>query len=400
MNNINVTMIKEKKNKRSLILKEIFSSVNNISYSTNALSINTTTSDTPDNDLLFILPEPASANVIKFINSAKKTLDLYLYQLVHTDIENALLNKANEDVVIRIIIPWQSTKNFQLPSNLNNLQKSNNKITIRASSVTFYNSHCKYMIADNKKAMIMDFNFDNTYFTYIRGFGLITENKNDIQDLINVFNNDFVYINESSQSMVSFKYNSQRLVWCPNSLVYREADPVHHPSNKNGLMKIYDFIEESTRTLDIYSFVLKDETIIDKLKHAAKSKNVKIRIIFNVTINSSFSLTQLNDMISSGINFKYYFYNNDFNSEESSPNYFMHSKGIISDNSKVYIGSTNMNPVSLYGNRELGIIINDKSIVDTVSKIFQKDWESSYAKDIQYKDGNIVNPFSNTNINQ
>jgi hypothetical protein len=251
------------------------------------------------------------------------------------------------------------------------------------------------MIADNKKAMIMDFNFEKSYFTRVRGFGFITENKNDIEDLVNVFENDFVNLSKSSQRMVSFKYNSPRLVWCPNSLVYREADPVNHPSNKNGLMKIYDFIEESTCTLDIYSFVLKDESIIGKLINTAKSKNVKIRIIFNTSIPSlTFSLTQLERMISSGISFKYYFYNNDFNSEEPSPNYFMHSKSMVSDNSKVYIGSTNINLSSIYANRELGIIINDKDIVNTISNTFKNDWRSSYANQIQYKDGKIVDPFN------
>lgn len=375
---------------------------NNCNYGTTCYAINATTIDTTSNsdrDEVFVLPEPVYNNVLKFIKSAKKYLDIYVYKLYYNVIERALLNKANDDdVEIRIVIPWQTMQNFKLPTNLINLQKnSNNKIKVMGSSNTFYNSHCKYMIADKKKAMIMDFNFEESYFTRTRGFGFITENKNDIEDLMNVFENDFVYLSESSQRMVSFKYNSPRLVWCPNSLVYREADPVHHPSNKNGLMKIYDLIEESTRTLDIYSFVLKDETIIGKLINTAKTKNVKIRIIFNTSIPSlTFSLTQLETMISSGISFKYYFYNNDFNSEEPSPNYFMHSKSMVSDNSKVYIGSTNINISSIYANRELGIIVNDKDIVNTVSNTFKNDWESSYAKQIKYKYGKIVDPFNNS----
>ena len=58
--------------------------------------------------------------------------------------------------------------------------KKTNNIKVMISPNTFYNSHCKYMIADNKKAMIMDFNFEKSYFTRVRGFGFITENKNDI----------------------------------------------------------------------------------------------------------------------------------------------------------------------------------------------------------------------------
>jgi phosphatidylserine/phosphatidylglycerophosphate/cardiolipin synthase-like enzyme len=55
----------------------------------------------------------------------------------------------------------------------------------------------------------------------------------------------------------------------------------------------------------------------------------------------------------------------------------MHAKMIISDDKKAYIGSINFSTQSMDKNRELGIILTQQDIIQTISTTFQKDWNTA-----------------------
>ncbi|MGA9098094.1 MAG: phospholipase D-like domain-containing protein, partial [Methanotrichaceae archaeon] len=49
---------------------------------------------------------------------------------------------------------------------------------------------------------------------------------------------------------------------------------------------------------------------------------------------------------------------------------------IIADGLKGFVGSENFSPTSLDKNRELGILIDNSGIIQTVSSTFDVDWNS------------------------
>lgn len=327
------------------------------------------------NDKIFVEPDAGYAPVLNFINSATSSLDICIYLLYDVQIENALIKLNEKGVKIRIIIPWQhNSSSFILEENLNKLKSEGIKINF--SPLHYYNTHCKFMILDYEKCMIMDFNFEPSYFTTARGFGFITENKVDVQELASVFSYDF----NRNVDKLPPPLASSSLVWFPSSKVYYDTSKI------NGINKVYNIIDNSKKTLDMYSFVLNDKEIQNKIINAA-NRNVKVRIIFNNLIFHTLgtNVNLRNKMLQSGIQLKYY-EGNLTSYDRNNPNdnnFFMHSKSIMCDvddlNPLAYVSSLNFNFASIYANRELGAIIKNRDITKIMSETFNIDWNSKYA---------------------
>lgn len=58
---------------------------------------------------------------------------------------------------------------------------------------------------------------------------------------------------------------------------------------------------------------------------------------------------------------------------------YMHAKIIVVDGQKAFVGSENISTQSLDGNRELGIIVSDQGVLNTLQQTFQQDWGDSQA---------------------
>ncbi len=56
---------------------------------------------------------------------------------------------------------------------------------------------------------------------------------------------------------------------------------------------------------------------------------------------------------------------------------YMHAKIIVVDGQKAFVGSENISTQSLDRNRELGIIISDQGVLNTLQQTFQQDWGDS-----------------------
>lgn len=381
--------------KRSFKMKALLKSlVESTIPTTQTLIVNTENVTPTTKEKLIILPNINNNDpyydILEFINSATTSLDICIYSLYDKRIEDALIKLRRENkIFIRILIPWQYNKgSFKLYKNLASLKSEG--INIHFSPLHFYNTHAKFMIIDKKKCMIMDFNFDYDYITTTRGFGFITDNQNDVDQLKDVFNYD---INQfESSSLVSplapppppppppssISQSQSRLVWSPSSKIYNES--------LNGILQVYDIIDNAKYTLDIYIFVLTDKKIQDKIIDAARRK-VKVRIIFN-DLTSNITKLVRNKMLSAGIEMKYYDVKPGSidRNDPSNPNLYMHSKSMIRDvkydTNLAYISSLNFNYASIHANRELGIIIKNKNIANQMSETFNVDWNSKNAKSL------------------
>jgi len=57
----------------------------------------------------------------------------------------------------------------------------------------------------------------------------------------------------------------------------------------------------------------------------------------------------------------------------------MHANIMVIDGRKAFVGSQNISAQSLDQNRELGIIISDQGVLQTLQQTFQQDWGDSQA---------------------
>lgn len=380
--------------KRSFKMKALFKSLESTISTTQTLIVNTEDVTPTTEEKLIILPNINNNDpyydILEFINSATTSLDICIYSLYDKRIEDALIKLRSENkIFIRILIPWQYNKgSFKLYENLARLKSEG--INIHFSPLHFYNTHAKFMIIDKKKCMIMDFNFDYDYITATRGFGFITDNQNDVDQLKAVFNYDINQFESSSlvSPLAPSSISQSRLVWSPSSKIYNESygRTAAPPYRSYGILQVYDIIDNAKYTLDIYIFVLTDKKIQDKIIDAARRK-VKVRIIFN-DLTSNITKLVRNKMLSAGIEMKYYDVKPGSidRNDPSNPNLYMHSKSMIRDvkydTNLAYISSLNFNYASIHANRELGIIIKNKNIANQMSETFNVDWNSKNAKSL------------------
>jgi phosphatidylserine/phosphatidylglycerophosphate/cardiolipin synthase-like enzyme len=57
-----------------------------------------------------------------------------------------------------------------------------------------------------------------------------------------------------------------------------------------------------------------------------------------------------------------------------------HSKVVIVDGEKAYVGSANWSAASMESRREIGLAFEDATLVSALETIFFRDWNSSYAR--------------------
>lgn len=353
---------------------------------------------------MFIEPDTGHAPVVNFINSAKKTLDFGIYQLNDPVILAALVQAKQRGVKVRVMATWQTFAACSSTDPTSNLYNENTPILAQLaaqgiktgwSPYTFTYYHEKAMIADGRtktgRALIMDFNSQPAYYGTpdpkypteggTRGFGVITTNAQDVAEIQATYDADF----PPAQQVKSL--SSPRLVWSPNAPGY-----VPRPG---GLGKIMQQIDDAKKTLDVYALLLDYAPIQYKLIKAAQ-RGVRVRVLFNTDGPAAFTLGSLQQMASAGILFAH---------DPKTPagrKLFVHTKSIISDAGRTgalgYVGSMNVgDQVSVNAERELGILLANTNIVNTLSATYATDWAT--ATPVPVINGQVVNPFPPATFN-
>lgn len=133
---------------------------------------------------------------------------------------------------------------------------------------------------------------------------------------------------------------------------------------KSSAKVISDLIDESFNHLTLTIFILFDYQIWNKIKSAVK-RRVTVEIFIYEHHNNDYR-GLIDDVVEYSIRhpsyLKVYRSNTDY----------IHSKVIIADKSKVYLGSANLTQKGLNQNYELGIFVNDKDFAFNLKRIIGK----------------------------
>jgi cardiolipin synthase len=145
-----------------------------------------------------------------------------------------------------------------------------------------------------------------------------------------------------------------------------DLNPVVSPVNsRNDFMAL---INSARHTLLIEAEEMQDSSVEQALVNAAKH-GVRVEVILPAPSGSSGdSNSQGIDVIKSG----------GVQAREDTRLY-MHAKIIVVDGRKAFVGSENISKQSLDQNRELGLIVSDSGVLNTLQQTFQQDWGDSQA---------------------
>jgi phosphatidylserine/phosphatidylglycerophosphate/cardiolipin synthase-like enzyme len=287
---------------------------------------------------LIVEPDDGKSDVISAINGAKSNVTLTIYELTDSDIVTAIVNAKQRGVDVRVIYNSASFGKDN-PNTKLILILNNTGIKTKPASPTFEVTHQKTLVVDNSEAIIMTFNLEPEYFKTTRDFAVVTTNPDEIQEIETVFNADWNY------QKVTPSYDS--LVWSPT----------------NSRDKITGVINGATKTLDVYNEEITDSDIVTALLNAEK-RGVNVRIIAADLESGgrNENTPALKQMSDSGVQTKVI------------TSLYIHAKVIVADDNIAYVGSENFGKVSLDRNRELGIIVSDRLILDKLEETFNHDW--------------------------
>jgi phosphatidylserine/phosphatidylglycerophosphate/cardiolipin synthase-like enzyme len=265
--------------------------------------------------------------------------------MIEPTMNQALIEAVKAGVNVRLILNERRSSGDRVNDETRRMLEEGG-VTVNWGADRFAVTHEKSIVVDSKWAMIATFNICPTCLSKTRDYGILTEDANEVADIVSCF--------EADWNNRPFVPNPRtKLIWSPHNTRRRMAE----------------FIDSSRQTLDIQHPKLSDTTILERIM-AAKARGVKVRLlcggkqgISEWDILDSFSSWRM--MQRAGIRIR------------RQKHLKLHSKLMVADGVKVLVSSFNMDRSAFDLRRELGIVVDEPGVVTRLRNVFQQDWELS-----------------------
>jgi cardiolipin synthase A/B len=289
---------------------------------------------------LVIEPDQGITPIYNLLNSAKKTIDMTMYELIDTQCQQILAAQAAKGVVVRVILDQALEKNRNMP--VYTFLNAHGVKAVWANPV-FQASHQKTITVDGKTTAIMSVNLVSQDYSSTRDFAVIEDNANDIAAIETTFNADFASASITPPT-------GDDLVWSPTN-------------SKTVLLKLIDSAKSSLR---VENEEMGQPDIVTALENAAK-RGVAVEVAMT---NSGKYTTEFNALKAAGVKVSTY--------TPTAPLY-IHAKVILVDFGQsgqvAFVGSENFSTPSLTQNRELGLTVTDPSILGALNTTIGSDFQ-------------------------
>ncbi len=287
---------------------------------------------------LNVLPDQGESAIYNFIETAKTSIDVTMYELRDTTVTGDLVAKQKAGVKVRVILDAKQTSVNGAAYSA--LQAGGVAVTYSSSAFTY--THQKTITVDGAESFISTGNLDTKYYSTSRDYGVFDTDANDVNAIEAVFAADFAKTSITPG-------DGDDLVWSPT----------------DSRSQLDQLINSATKTLDVEQEEFSDPTLVGDVVAAAQ-RGVTVRVVAEDE-NGSYD-SELNQVTSAGGSVTTY---------TSSTGYYIHAKAIIVDGSKIFLGSENFSTNSLTNNRELGLIISDSAVLSGVEQAFTADFNKT-----------------------
>jgi cardiolipin synthase len=285
-------------------------------------------------------PDQGLTTIYNLLSSAKKSIDMTMYELIDTKVTTILTTAAANGVTVRVILDQNNEK-------ANNTAAYNlltaNKVSVHWANPAYACTHQKTITIDQATSAIMTLNLTTEDYATTRDFAVITTNPTDIAAIETTFNADF--INAAITPPIG-----ENLVW----------------SNSNSRSALTALIEGAAKSLLISQEEF-DDTGIQTLVEAALRRGVAVTLV-QENAGGKYSPV-LNSLKSAGAVIATY---------SSRTGYYIHAKTVLADygtaQAALFVGSENFSTDSLNKNRELGLIFSDPACMAGVEAAITKDY--------------------------
>ena len=282
--------------------------------------------------------------IYDFINSATSSLDMTMYELEDTTVENDLVNLEAAGVTVRVILDQaEQSKNQTAYDTL-----TNGGVSVAWSSTSFVYTHQKTITVDDSTSMILSGNLTSQYYSTGRDYGVIDTDSSDVSAIEDVFNADF----DGSSITPN---DGDDLLWSPT----------------DSQTRLLSVVNGATSTLDIEEEELSDSALVNAVVAKAEA-GVAVRVVVEDPSSWTSAVDKIKAAGGSVVGYS------------GSTGLYIHAKAVVADyglsDAAVEVGSMNWTSNSLNNNRELGIILNDTGVESVIETQFNSDFSGGTAQ--------------------
>ena len=287
---------------------------------------------------LLVEPDAGPAPIYAFIASARESIDLTMYELVDTDAELALEAAAGRGVNVRVVLDTNREKAANQPA-YDELTAMG--VHVAWADPRYAATHQKTLIVDHTTALVMSLNMTSRYYSTTRDFGVVDRIPSDVAAIEQVFDADFRHVNVTPPSAAD-------LVWSP----------------KQSAPALLSLIAAAQSQLLVENEEMADKQVVAALTNAAHRG---VRVVVVMTEQHQWDAA-FKTLVLAHVSVRVY-----------APNaaLYIHAKAIVADagttRQRGFVGSENFSVTSLNGNRELGLLTSDASVVNDLATTIQRD---------------------------
>jgi phosphatidylserine/phosphatidylglycerophosphate/cardiolipin synthase-like enzyme len=286
-------------------------------------------------------PDQGLTAIYNLIASAKKSIDMTMYELTDVTVMDAFAKAAAAGVAVRVILDQSGNETKTNTPAYNFLE--NNKCCVHWSNPAYAVTHQKTITVDAATSAIMTLNLTPTDYKTTRDFAVITNNAADVAAIETTFNADFTNAKITPPT-------GDNLVWSPT----------------NASSALLGLINGATKSLLISQEEFGDQPLVAAVAAALK-RGVQVTLV-QENMNNQYNAT-LTTLKTAGAKIATY---------SSQKGHYIHAKTVLADyetaNAKMFVGSENFTNPSLTENRELGLIFSDQTCMAGVSAAITADF--------------------------
>ena len=278
---------------------------------------------------LLVQPGDGVKPLVQAIENAEKSVQIVIFRFDRVEIEKALEDAVKRGVSVDALIAFTNRGGEKNLRKLE-LRLLDHGATVARTADDLVRYHGKMMIVDAKELHLLAFNYTQLDIERSRSFGVITTERELVQEAIALFDAD-----------------SKRRKYKPGSSRFL-VSPV------NARQELTAFIKSAKKELLIYDVKISDREMIGLLEERAH-EGVEVRIIGKIARHSS----QI--------------------SVRGLAKFRLHTRNMIRDGKDAFLGSQSLRDLELDSRREIGIIFHDAEVIAKMTKVFEEDWKAGVA---------------------
>jgi phosphatidylserine/phosphatidylglycerophosphate/cardiolipin synthase-like enzyme len=273
---------------------------------------------------LLVQPDDSVEPVLKAIDGARVSLDLYIFRLAYPKVEEALANAVARGVTVRTLIAHTNSGGEE------GLRKLESRLlglgaTVSRTDEDLLRYHGKMMIVDQATLYVLGYNFTRRDIDKSRSLGLATRENDLVAEASRLFEADF------------------------DRKIYTPGHDRFIVSPLNARAALVAFIEASRHELMIYDSRLTDNMVQRVIEKRALA-GVEIRVLGKLE-------KKLQGVV-----------------VEPYPGDRLHVRAMVRDGRYAFVGSQSLRRAELDRRREIGVVIDEKRTAREIAEIFEADW--------------------------